>query len=369
MLSYFSSKKHFERSEKKLQKAFSSKDQKKFLTLFCEEFNYLLRKGESELLAQLFLSHESKIEENSTLIENKISSSHLKEAVKILQKNRYDIAALKICETFAFKGEAIDIFAQQARPNELLMILLNEKSVNKELVLIGIDSWEKYNGDIRKSPILCNGLNNISKFSIESIPDHPGVKEIIGQFKEAAELYEKRGKFDNAAHCFEKAEIYTEALRLYKNLDDREGISRSYEALGDLEEAFRFVVKPERKVNLLTRMGRFVEAREFAAGLTSPEEYFNSIKQEARKCMELKIQIHEFIKAIELADCAQCEPERREEIVQLGRKYFDKKIAFAQSEEEINAIYRERGDFEEKAGHFEEAAHIAKGWLINKLTF
>lgn len=359
MLSYFSPKKHFERSEKKLQKAFSSKDQKKFLTLFCEEFNYLLRKRESELLAQLFLSYESKIED-STLIENKISSSLLKEAVKILQKNKYDTAALKICETFAFKGEAIDIFARQARPNELLMILSNEKSVNKELVLIGIECWEKYNGDIRKSPILCNGLNNIAKFSIESIPDHPGAKEVIGQFKEAAELYEKRGKLDNAAQCFEKAEIYTEALRLYKNLEDREGMSRIYETLGDLEEAFKCVVKPERKVNLLTRMERFIEARECAAGLPSPEEYFNSIKQEARKCMELKIQIHDFIKAIELADCAQCGAERREEIVQLGREHFDKEIAFAQSEEDINAIYRKRVDFEEKAGHFEEAAHIAK---------
>ncbi|MCK4245109.1 MAG: Hsp70 family protein, partial [Candidatus Omnitrophica bacterium] len=195
------------------------------------------------------------------------------------------------------------------------------------------------------------------------IPDNPRVREIIGQFKEAAFLYVKEGDLADAARCYEKAEMYREACKFYEDIGDSEGVSRAAEFLGDLEKALKFVVKPERKVKLLIRVERFFEAREFAAGLESPVEYFDLIKEKARKRMNVKIKSHDFIAAMDLADVAECEPSEREEILLLGRQHFDGRITSAESEEDIKSIYRERMKLEEKAGHFEEAGRIAEDVL------
>jgi tetratricopeptide (TPR) repeat protein len=63
---------------------------------------------------------------------------------------------------------------------------------------------------------------------------------------------------------------------------------------------------------------------------------------------------------MELADIAECSPLEKEEILSLGRKYYDQQLTSATSDEEIRVIYRNRGKLEEKAGNFEEAGRIAE---------
>jgi molecular chaperone DnaK len=356
---YFSPEKKAARLEKKLQEAISANNQQEVISIFCKEFMLLLREKKVQLLSNLVLSYGSKIED-ITALENKISSVYLKHAISFLEENKLDSAALKISDHFGFDMEAIEILAKRGRANELTMRITKGNVVDKELLQTAIMCWEKYNGDVRESPTISNVLKNIAEFPLESIPDNPRVREIIGQFKEAAFLYVKERDLGNAARCYEKAEMYQEACKIYEDIGDNEGVSRAAESLGDLEKALKLVVKPERKVKLLIRMERFLEAREFAAGLESPNEYFDLIKETARKRMEVKIKSHDFIGAMELADVAECEFSEREEILLLGRQHFDRKIASAASEEDIKSIYRDRVKLEEKAGHFEEAGRIAE---------
>lgn len=361
---YFSPEKKASILEKKLQEAISANNQKEIISIFCKEFMLLFRKKKARLLSNLVLSYGSKIEDITSL-ENKISSVYLKKAVSFLEENKLDSAALKICDYFRFDMEAIEILAKRGRANDIAIRMTKDNFIDKESLQTAIICWEKYNGDITKSPTMDNVLKNIAKFSPESIPDNPRVREIIGQFKEAAFLYVKERDLGNAARCYEKAEMYQESCKIYEDIGDNEGVSRAAEFLGDLEKALKFVVKPERKVRLLIRMERFFEAREFAAGLESPNEYFDMIKEKARKRMEVKIKSHDFIGAIELADVAECEFSEREEILLLVRQHFDRKIASAASEEDIKSIYRDRVKLEEKAGHFEEAGRIAEEILKN----
>jgi molecular chaperone DnaK len=356
---YFSPERKTARLEKKLQEAISANNQQEAISIFCKEFMLLLRKRKAQLLSILILSYGSKIKD-VILLEKKISSVCLRQAVNFLEENKLDSAALKICDYFGFDMEAIEILAKRGRANEIAIRMTKDNIIDKESLQTAIICWEKYNGDITKSPTMENVLKNIAKFSPESIPDNPRVREIIGQFKEAAFLYVKERDLGNAARCYEKAEMYQEACKIYEDIGDNEGVSRAAEFLGDLEKALKFVVKPECKVRLLIRMERFLEAREFAAGLESPDEYFDLIKEKARKRMEIKIKSYDFIGAMDLADVAECEFSEREEILLLGRQHFDRKIASAASDEDIKSIYKDRVKLEEKAGHFEEAGRIAE---------
>lgn len=356
---YFSPEEKAARLEKKLQEAISVDDQQEIISIFCKDFMLLLRNKKVQLLSNLVLSYGPKIAD-ITLLENKISSIYLKQAVSFLEESKLDSAALKICDHFGFDMEAIDILAKRGRASELTLYISKDNVINKELLQTAVIFWEKYNGDIRNNLTISDVIRNIAKFTPDSIPDNPRVRDIVGHFEEAAFLYAKERDFDNAARCYEKAEMYEEACKIYEDIGDNEGVSRTAESLGNFEKALKFVVKPERKVTLLIRMERFTKAREFAAGLESPNEYFDLIKETARKRMEVKIKSHDFIGAMELADVAECEFSEKEEILFLGRQHFDRKIASATSEEDIKLIYSARLRLEEKAGHFEEAGRIAE---------
>jgi len=356
---YLSSEKEADRLEKKLQKAVSANNQQKIMSIFSKVFILLLGKEESQRLSNLILTYGSKIEDITSL-EKKISPGDFKQAVSLLEENKLDSAALTICDYFGFDAEAIELLANRGQANELIMHITKDDIVDKNLLETAITCWEKYNGDVRETSTLSDILRTIAKYSIESIPDNPRVREIIGQFKEAAFLYVKERDLGNAARCYEKAELYQEACTSYEDTGDNEGVSRAAESLGDLEKALKFVVKPERKVKLLIRMERFSEARKFAAGLEHPDEYFDLIKESAKKRMDVKIKSKDFIEAMELADVAECDPSKREEILSLCRQQFDGRIASAATEEDLKSIYRERIKLEEKAGHFEEAGRIAE---------
>jgi len=197
---YFSPDKKAARLEKEMQRALSANNQQKMASIFCDGFTLLLRKNRPELLSRFVISYCSKIE-NITL-EKAISSAHIKQAISLLDKSKFDTAALIICDHFGYFEEAIDILAKRGQVNELSMRLSKENIIDKELLQTAVILWEKYNGDIRKSSTMGNVLLNISKFAPESIPDNPRVREIIGQFKEAAILYLKEGDLKNAARCY-----------------------------------------------------------------------------------------------------------------------------------------------------------------------
>lgn len=359
---YFSPENKASRFEKKLQKAISANNQQEVISIFCKEFMLLFREKKTQLLSNLVLSYSFEIEDITSL-KKIISPVCFKEAVYFLKENNLDSAALKLCNYFGFHTEAIELLAKQGQVNELALRITMENVVDKQLLQTVIMSWEKYNGDIRESPTMNDVLKNIAKSSLESIPDNPRVREIIGQFKEAAFLYVKEGELDNAAKCYEKIEMHLEACKIYEKIGDKEGVSRAAESLGDLKKALKFVVKPEHKVMILIKMEKFIEAREFAAGLESPDEYFDLIKKKAKKLMEVKIKSCDFIGAMELSDVAECESFKIEKILLLGRQHFKNGIVSTASKEDIKSIYRNWIKLEEKAGNFEKAGKMAEKGL------
>ena len=356
---FFSPEKKAAALEKKLQGAVSDNNQPKITSVYSKEFLLLFRENKADLLSHLVLSYTPAIQDTKP-VETAISPDTLRQAVVFLEKNAFDSAALALCDKFGFTVHAIDILAKQGRANELPLRIKKDDGIDKDLLKQMVSSWEKYQGDIRKNQTMVSVLQNIARFAPESIPDNPRVKDITGQFGEAASLYLREGDLASAARCYENAGMYAEAGDLFEKIGDREGISRNAEASGDLEKALQFVVKPERKVRILIRMERFPEAREFAAGLESPQEYFDLIQEESGKCMAARIKNQHFTEALELSDFAGCGDSEREAIVVQGRQYLDRKIASATSEKDIALIVAEKVKLEERAGHFEEAARIAE---------
>jgi molecular chaperone DnaK len=347
------------RLDKDLQRAVLANNQRRVVSIFYKSFMFLVEEKKPQLLSNLVLSYVSKVGDFASL-ERQITSTRLKKAIRFLEENKLDSAALMICEHAGYDTEAIEILAKRGRANDIMMHITKGDIIDKELLRTAVTFWERHNGDIRKNPAMSNALISIAQFAPESIPDNPRVKEIIDQFKEAAILYVKEGDLRNAARSYEKAEMYEEACTIYEETGDNERASRAAESWGDLEKALKLVVNPERKAKLLIRMERFLEAREFAVGLESPDEYFDLIKERAKQRMEVKIKGRDFIGAMELADVAECESTEREKILMLGRQYFDREIASAASEEDIKSIYRDRVKLEEKAGYFEEAGRLAE---------
>jgi len=356
---YFSPENKADRLGKKLRNAVSANNQEKIVSIFSKQFMLLLREEKPQIISNLIRSYISEIKD-ITALEKKISSDNFKRAIGLLEENKLDFAALELCDHLGFDIEAREILAKRGQANELAMRITKRGIIDKELLHISIMCWEQYNGDVRESQTMSDILKNIAKSSIESIPDNPRAREIVGQFKEAALLYVKESDSANAARCYEKAKMYHEACKFYEDMKDGEGVSRAAEALGDLEKALKFVIYPERKIKLLIRMKKFFEAREFAAGFEHPDEYFDLIKEKAKEGIGAKIKNKDFIRAIELADVAECDPSTRENILSLGRQHFEGRIASATSKEDIESIYRDIAKLEERAGHFEEAGRIAE---------
>jgi molecular chaperone DnaK len=356
---FFSPEKRATRLEARLQRAILASDQQKTASLFHKSFVFLLKEEQAQLLSNLVLAYSSQVEATAPL-ETLIPSVSLRQAIGLLEENKLASAALMICEYCGYDTEAIEILAKLGRANNLAARITKDNIIDNELLETAVLYWEQYNGDIRTSPVMGHVLTNIAKFAPESLPANPRVKEITGQFVEAAVLYAKEGDLLNTARCYEKAEVYGEASKLYEQLGDNEGASRAAESMGDLEEALRLVENPERKFNLLIRMERFLEAREIAAGFESPLAHFDLIKEKAKERMEFKVKSHDFVGAMELADVAECEFAEREEILMLGRQQFDRKLASATLEQDLKSIYRDRVQLEEKAGHFDEAGRLAE---------
>jgi len=355
---FLSPEKRAARYTARLKGALLAGDEEKVATWFRKAFNITLRKGLVQLLADLVLTYGPQVEAMFPL-ETAVPAHSLRRAVAALEENSLEAAALRICESCGYEREAVEILAKRGRANRLAALMTSE-NLDPELLATAVRFWEQYNGDIRHDPTMGQMLISIGRFDPASLPANPRVKEIVGQLEEAAALYAEEGDDRDAARCFEQLERYAEALELYRRLGDHEAASRVAEAAGDLEEALRLVVNPERRFDLLLQLERFAQAREFAAGLETPERYFDLVEARARERIEIKIKGQGFLAAMELADVAGYEIADLEGLIALGQRHFDKRLKAAKTREEMRAIVLERIGFEEKAGNFQEAGRLAE---------
>ena len=349
------------RLNKKLDKAFSKKDQSRFIIVFQKAIAFFIKERELKDLSDMITEFGSLIEEIS-ISKEEIDSDLLRQAIELLDNSNFIDAAL-ILSNFGFDREAILLMAKRGLANELANKMSHFKLLDKIFISSIVDNWERYNGDISNSVTVSNVLKNISQYSPEIIPDKPKIKEIIGNFKEAAILYIKNNELVSAARCYEQCKLYREACQIYEDIGNKEGVYRTAVLMKDYEKALKFYVKPAQKARLLIELERFAEARSFIAGLKSPDEYFKQMRKKARRRMEEVLRSNDYITALDLAEYADCEDDEKEDILKQGRKIFDQQIKSAESREEIEEIYRKIIKFEEKAGNFGKAARIAEDAL------
>ena len=346
--------------ENKLEKSLKGNDKLTAALLFRDGFLYLLTIRNYDVLSAFILSHLFKTQIFYSIVKEKIPNIKSVDAVNELEKYNFDMAALILCDCLDLKAQTIYILAKRGRANDLALFIANESKPDKWIMGLTIDTWEKFNGNINKSPVLTQMIRSIGTLIPESLPENPSVKEIIGQYKEAAVLYERMHDLDNALKCYETAGIYEAAEKIYAELKNNEGVSRMAEARGDLEKALEYVVKPERRIDLLIRMEKFFEARNFAAGLEEPDTYFKMIYGKAKTLMNIKLRKNEYVEAMELAEISECDASQKEDILLEGRKYYAEQLRAVSSNEETKKVFRNRIKLEEKYGNFEEAGVIAE---------
>ena len=371
MLSYFSPKKQFARFDITFHKLLKANKARKLASVFSKEFSLLVHKEEGDLLSQLIICHLPKIQDTGAL-RAKLPSQALTGAATLLQGDpRHDDATLNLCDAFHLQSEAISFLARRGRAYCMLTRITADDSVAEALLTEAMKCWEQHHGDIRNSPVLCDGLKKLAGYAKDRIPLHPQAREVIGDFRVAAELYESNNDLEGAARCYESAGANSDALRVYHSLYDRsetpalgESLSRVHEALGNIEKAFNYATMPERRIRLLIELDRFVEAKIAIADLQhSRDPLLTRLVESARSSIGAKLLTHQFSDALRFLEFADLPPSESERILELGRQHFDKQVVTAASEEELNAVYKGRAHLEESAGQFEIAADIAANIL------
>ena len=260
---------------------------------------------------------------------------------------------------------------KRGRLNEITNFLQKIKTIDKVILDKVISKWQNFNGSFLESINLKNIIHTILTANPEFAPEIAEVKVLLEDYKRAGELYEVKSDSENAAFYFEKAELYANARKIYKQLNNSEGVSRTYESEGDLVNALEFVVKPERKAHLLIKLEKFTEAKQFVLGLEDSKKIQVLISEQARKKLKLELNANNFIEAIKLVEFCENETTEKNDILSSGRKFYNKKLNSAKNNEDINEIYNDLLLLEEFAGEFEAAAKIAEEVLkdIDKASF
>lgn len=353
------------RFEAALKTALETKNHARAESAFCDLFRFRLRENRIQLLSDLVVRFAHQME-NTSFLSRGISPKDLSDAIDHLEYHDYVDAALMLCNHIGEHRKAIEVLARRGRANDLASYFKQLGNlVDRELLTAAVDSWEAHNGDIRASVTMSGQLIAIARFAPESIPHNSHVKELIGQFEEAAELYVMEGNPSSAATCYENAGLYSEARARYLELGDGEGVSRMAEALGDLDQALQYAERPNRRLDLLIRLQKFRDALRFAGSLESSDECIRYVKEEAKKAMPSQIERNEFIAALEFADIAEAERAERDRIVQLGLKHTDSMMAAAKSDEELRTAVRNKIELLEKAERYEEAGILAENELAD----
>jgi len=247
------------------------------------------------------------------------------------------------------------------RDEARLAKVIRSGRINKPFKILDlVKKWESMNGDIRNSTALTEAFRDLAQAHPELIPNHAHLREILHQYKLAAELYAAENDLTNAARCYEAEGLYQKAEAIYLKLHDVEGVSRNAEARGDLEKALQYVVKPERRVNLLIKLNRFQKAWEAAEKLDSPAAFKVLISQKATEQLNKLLEQKDYIAALKLFELSGKTPEERDQILSQARKHYLKLIAEANSGDAIRDINRNRIQLEETAGNFAEAGRIAE---------
>lgn len=361
---YFTTEGRLNNSEQKLKNLIYKNLFSKADHQFCSLFNRLVKNKQWTRLSRIISNYLKQINDKS-ILELKISTINIENAVISLDKNNHLNSAILLCDYFELHNQIIDLYSKSSNYNELFSYLRKKKLLTKHYIELSIQKWEHYNGQINPNIPFVEILKGVSCENENLIPDKAHIKESIGKYDEAARLYEADKQIKKAAKCYELANKYEEAILLYKEINDKESISIISEKIGNYEVALQYAIQPERKFNLLLLTERLTEAKSFALGLTPSEKYIQLIKEKAAILYEKKIIEQDYIAALEFLNLAEKDLIEKDKIIEVGRSYYLKKQLESSNKELANEFLKKRILLEEKAGNYHIAGNIAEEELMD----
>ena len=189
---------------------------------------------------------------------------------------------------FCKKGDVLGITNSLQKIEPLDKIIINKI----------ITKWQNYNGSFLESLTLKSVIQSILQANPEYAPEIAEIKVLMNDYKHAGELFEMKNELQSAGFFYEKGELFEKARLIYSKLNDNEGVSRMFETLGDFENAYKFVVKPERKAHLLIKLERFAEALQFISGLNDSLNFHKLLNEGASKKIDIELSNNNFVEGV-----------------------------------------------------------------------
>ncbi|OJJ19540.1 hypothetical protein BKI52_22295 [marine bacterium AO1-C] len=357
---FFSKDKKINKAEQKLNQFLSQNLPDKADNQFCNLFTLLVKEMQWQHLSKVITNYLPKVQ-NQSIVELKVGNELVEQALKALEKNNFVPAAIQLAIFVDKHPAVIELYAKSANYNELFMhISANKQLMTRQMVGLALEKWEQYNGKIKPNTPIVNILQGIDQENTYLIPEKAHLKESIGKYEEAANLYLSQLHKQDAARCFELANQSQKAIELYAEIGANEKVSVIAEKLGDYALALSTVVKPERKFDLLVLTEQLQEAKQFALGFASPNKFVEKVKTEAKRLIAGKVVANEHIQALEYAQLAELEPHETAQMLEEGRKYYTQKQLDSNDAGSAKAFLQKRITLEEKTGNYHVAARIAE---------
>ena len=350
---------------KKLDKSLEKKDYVSGASILTEVISDLLSVEDYKYLAHIIQSYDSEMTwlKNHPGNLNGLSQSAVQKAAHELSKEgQFDIS-LCLLDAYRKQEDILIYLAELGRDNELADRVINYDGLTASIVRKVINTWEKKNGDFRKKPVLIDMIRKVADKNIDVIPDDARIKEMAGQISEAAALYEKENDYANAARCYEQVNNDQKAYELFAKVKNRDGISRTAEKLGNYEEALQYASIPERRSDLLVKLGRFNDALKEIVGLRDYDKKAAAIRQRAKEHLDRFVRDNDYLSALDVLSVLEENNETKADIIAKGRQYYSGAHARAKDDAQAKSIIRDWIRLEELAGNFEDAAQMAENML------
>ena len=359
---FLSKEKKINKAEQKLNQLFNQNLSEKADEQFCALFVLLVKEMQWQHLSKAIINYLPKVQ-NQSVLELKVKNELVTQAIKALEKNNSLKAAIQLSSFVDKHSQVVELYAKAANYNELFMYLSTKQLMTPQLVALALENWEQYNGKVKPDTPIVNILRGIDQENTYLIPAKAHLKESIGKYEEAANLYLGQLRKKEAARCFELANQLQKAIELYAEIGENESVSMLAEQLGDYELALSTVVKPERKFDLLVLTEQMKEAKQFALGFASPEKFLDKIKEEAKRLTASKLAANEYILALEYSQLAELNASETSQMLKEGRQYYTQKQLDSNESAMVDHFLRQRMSLEEKAGNYHVAAQIAEAEL------
>jgi molecular chaperone DnaK len=333
---------------------------------FCLLFKHFAQRKEWADLSDICPKYLADLVEHKASLASKLTNVEIEQAIAALRANQLLSPAIFLGDYFDSHNQVIDLYAQTLDPHKLFFYIESKKLLNLKTITDAIQQWEQHNSAVSAGSDFALHLKRIASENPNWIPQKAHIKESIENYDAAAELYKSNNDRSKAAFCYEKAGKYQEAIDLYKSLGHKETVSILAEKIGDYETAIQYVVKPERKFDLLLKTEKLNEALAFAHGFPNVYDYVSLVKEKAKSLTKKKEAEHEYISALEYNNLVGDEVLKNT-LLEKARAYYLQQQLASNNSNRLKELIMKRINLEESTANYALAGKIAEEELKDTL--